>query len=311
MKIKQLLLPVLGVIAILIGSTLLFLFWEQSEETPAYGTDSNSPSEPDSKPPLQEKPPTVAPQENDLVAGEYQLSYDGSAFSINAVESDQIQLIKAVANRLGVPLTVHNISSQSITVNLNHGNLMDVLTTVLPGIGFEIKVTANGQSNELTTVRLVIGELPANQTSSIQTENFNTVKRRPKKDTEDQQTDPGVFLQESWLTESSSVLRIKNLGDIDVEESGYELISAVLKKDPDVKVRIAAMETLGDIGSYVSKKLILEALSDNDPALVVAAIELIDSWADPSVLDHLKPLRGRGDSQIDEALDYIFENLGN
>ena len=117
------------------------------------------------------------------------------------------------------------------------------------------------------------------------------------------------------LEDPDPELRLDAVEDLPVEGEGslggdrVQRMAAVIAKDPDRRVRIAAVERLEDAAHPDALRVLVDTLSDPDPGVVLQAIEALEFIDDRSVIPDLEPLTRDPNPEVREAAEFAIEYL--
>ena len=101
---------------------------------------------------------------------------------------------------------------------------------------------------------------------------------------------------------------LAEIQEIDLNLTGLNTLEELYTSSPSAEVRREVVNTLADSDGFSSRKVILGALSDGSDDVVLAALEVIDIWQDPSVVPFVEPLTRRTDNvEISELAKEIVE----
>ncbi len=111
------------------------------------------------------------------------------------------------------------------------------------------------------------------------------------------------------LGSSNPATRAEAASEIDAEGLALDRLLEILAEDPDPRVRAASVEQLGDAGSHWAVRGLIFALGDSEPAVVLLAIEALESEGDDSVVPDLERLLDHRDPAIREATREALDSL--
>ncbi|HXV36176.1 MAG TPA: HEAT repeat domain-containing protein [Myxococcota bacterium] len=86
-------------------------------------------------------------------------------------------------------------------------------------------------------------------------------------------------------------------------------VIALLAADPDARVRVAAAERLGEVHTPDNVSALIQALSDPDSDVVLAAIDSLDGSDDPRLPAALEALRASPNEEVRDAAEIALTPL--
>ena len=86
--------------------------------------------------------------------------------------------------------------------------------------------------------------------------------------------------------------------------------TAEILKNPDLQIRILALDTLGQIKSSKSTEIILPALFDNDARIRWKAVYALGEIGDPETAGHISLLLGDTDESVRTISEIVLKKLG-
>jgi hypothetical protein len=103
------------------------------------------------------------------------------------------------------------------------------------------------------------------------------------------------------LEDPDPELRAEAAAWLDTDDEGIARLGEILANDPSPLVRAAAAETLGEEESPVAVQLLLRALRDPDPQVVVEALDALEYIGDETIIPELSFLREHPSPEVREA----------
>lgn len=101
--------------------------------------------------------------------------------------------------------------------------------------------------------------------------------------------------------------QIRRLEDVPVIQAIYEL--QTMLSDDDPVIRLAAIESLGDMTDQATLPALLAALNDPNPQLRIAALEALAAQEDESAVSSIEPYLYDEDSKVRVAAIEALEEL--
>jgi hypothetical protein len=135
-------------------------------------------------------------------------------------------------------------------------------------------------------------EGPAEEGGAIDLAAF-LARRRALED--DSGTDPEVI---DALLDPRDSVRAEAVGALETEGVDLQTAIAFAKADPSPRVRAAAVDALGEDGRYAAMQVVVKALDDPDPTVVLRAIAVIESEGDATLASRLEPLAQHRDDAV-------------
>lgn len=91
--------------------------------------------------------------------------------------------------------------------------------------------------------------------------------------------------------------------------TGLFSLLEVLKSDPEPLVRVAAADRLVESDAYSAALGLTLALDDEDPRVVLVAIDSLEERGDPSLIESLVPLEDHRDAEVRRSAARAIRNL--
>jgi hypothetical protein len=114
---------------------------------------------------------------------------------------------------------------------------------------------------------------------------------------------------ERQLADPDPEVRAEAASWIDTDAEGLARLGEILANDPSPAVRAAAAETLGDEESAVAVNLLLHALRDPEPQVVIEALDALEYIGDETLIPELRFLREHPSPEVREraleAIDWL------
>ena len=243
-------------------------------------------------------------QDRLLIEGEFNVNYSNGNFSVTAIKANFNQVLESIAWELNATYRSDKSDDEVVTVNIQDAGIFEVLTILLQNTYYDFGFYPISVESEEPIRQLIVGnevsffrDTPKKNLSSTEPNDPQQTWAKYDNDTE-----PFSSSEYDWLKTSDADSRIGFIENLDIEKSGYELIQAVVVDDPDPLVRLAALDALDGEDTFIARKILLSLLEDNNPDIVVSALEKIVEWQDVSIMSFLEPLRNRPESQIHAAL---------
>ncbi|MFQ5415843.1 MAG: HEAT repeat domain-containing protein [Myxococcota bacterium] len=111
------------------------------------------------------------------------------------------------------------------------------------------------------------------------------------------------------LRDGDPAVRSDALVELSIDRVGVEPVAALLKSDPDPRVRSAAAERLADEGGYEATAALIAGLSDPESIVVLEAIDGLAFLGDPSTLRYIEPLTKHANREVADAADEAISRL--
>ncbi len=100
------------------------------------------------------------------------------------------------------------------------------------------------------------------------------------------------------LADGDPKARAKALETLDPESNDISVLGEIVTSDPDAQVRAVAIDQLYFVQSYAAIQIAVRALQDPDLRVVIASLNLIESWHDQSLVPKIDILRQHSDAQV-------------
>lgn len=181
-----------------------------------------------------------------------------------------------------------------------------VLARALVGVPFSVAPLEGGPKERLAVV--VGWQDEKKHAARVQPESHSAPgPAAPPESPEPAQPDEKQALEQ--LASSDPAERAEAVEATDVTSpAGFEAVVERLANDPDPTVREAAAESLAD-GDVGGVRPLLDALSDSDSRVVLAALESLELLADASVIPQLAPALQHPDAAVRERAAEVAEFL--
>lgn len=220
------------------------------------------------------------------------LSRDKTRISVRVTQIPRLVIIQHMAEVAGFDFSLPDNAieywQESLTVNIDNEPVQDALAKVIGIKNFNIDV-----AYDTATASHKISALYLGGSVSIQAAPASPVgQHEPLPFERDASLAPSPELslvnenrtrRDNFFT-SDVQTRVTLLNEMSPVGDDLNYIVASLRQDKDVTVRIAAAQRLSFSENYVATQSLLDALSDNDDAVVKAAINSLASLGDSSVL---------------------------
>ncbi len=262
------------------------------------------------------------------------LRFADGRVSVSRREVLQLALLEELAARAGFALEVGGVAPRSITLRLDDAPLLDAISAILEGTAFRVEYAVDPGTGAHVLAKLHVGTLTptppptpavpggadaaAEQARQARSEKLHGFFAQRRENSEQRVRDANAATEERHARETAAIeqladadadRRVAALDAIDPAGDASGRVSELAKLDPDPRVRAAAVERLGDADTYQATTVLLDALADPAPEVVIAALAAIEFSGDHSLLPRISALANHPNPAVREAAKEAIEGL--
>jgi hypothetical protein len=244
--------------------------------------------------------------------------------TVRSNAASRVAVVLELARAASIDLEIVEIAPDTLTLEIENAELERVLPVLLATIPYRVDYDFDPALGKHVVARLRIGAGEADGVAEIRTERFREptpepgeVSPSPGRSGETERDRRGrLVLPDDLPTEvvsglysSNSVTRSEAIAEVDPDGLGLGVLLEYVARDPDPRVRAAAVEQLSMTDTYRGIQGLLGALHDSDPQVVLQAVEALDLLGDESLIPEIRALRNHGDPAVREAVEELLESL--
>jgi hypothetical protein len=273
--------------------------------------------------------------------GTARVEFANGRVSVFSNGAQRLAILEQLAEKAGFELLVGDVERLALTLRIEDTPLGEALTTLLAGVPYRLEYDHDAAAGLHVLVWLTVG-YPVSAGAAAQPEpedeepqfesaqevfwryGENLRERLLAMSPEERQRmreehaawaeamEPELLEQ---LEDPDPEVRSDAIADLPIEGEGaigaerFQRIASLLADDPDRRVRIAAVERLGELESPEAINALAKTLSDPDHEVVLAAIEALEDVDDASAIPYLEPLLQDPDTEIRDAAEFAIEYL--
>ena len=181
--------------------------------------------------------------------------------------------------------------------------LEDVIVGLLGGVPHSLDYGRDAEDGRRVLARVTVG-IAANAEAPAAERRAAAPSRRLRED-----RDPDTAELDRRLEDPDPEVRAEAASWIDTDDEGLARLGEILANDPSPAVRAAAAETLGDEDSVVSVNLLLHAIRDPEPEVVIEALDALEYVGDEALVPELAFLLQHPSPEVRErareAIDWL------
>ncbi len=181
--------------------------------------------------------------------------------------------------------------------------LEEVLADLLEGVPHSLGYGRDPDDGRRVLTRVTVG-VAANAKAPAAERRASAPRERRRED-----RDPHPAELDRRLEDPDPEVRAEAASWIDTDAEGLARLGEILANDPSPAVRAAAAETLGDEDSVISVNLLLHALRDPEPEVVIEALDALEYVGDETLIPELAFLLEHPSPEVREraleAIDWL------
>lgn len=270
----------------------------------------------DTKPEVS-SPPLDAPNDvQNLNTGEFKLQISGGKVNLYANQASRVAIVKSLAEQIGFSMDDSTAGDAVVTFELKDTGLPGLIDQILTGERYHTKYAPKANSDGFRLRELSVGFMPLENSGGAETANTDLndnaerlFKLPPVKD----EIYLGNGLDELDLVQRLSDELPQNRADaiseLVVTPVGVETAYQVYMRDQSPDVRLAVLDLLGTEDLFLAKQLMLTALQDPHPELVMAALSLIESSGDYSLVPQVESLANHSSMEVRDYAQVVRDSL--
>ena len=261
------------------------------------------------------------------LGGSARVSVEGDRISLDAREAPPRVILIELEHALGFELLGGELPREPLTLQLEDRSLGEVLTAVLPGTEFQLQYAYDAGTGSHRVARVLVGEVllaalspeaeaepPAARGQRGQRRAQFEFKRRQQTPEELEKIRRDFLARDeaarAVLDDPDPVVRAEAVPDVDIEGPGRDQVFALAESDPDPAVRSAALELLFEEDSQAAREALYQGLSDEDPGVVLKAIDLMEGLGEEEAIPYLQPVfEGHPDPRVRQRAGDVIQYL--
>ena len=251
-----------------------------------------------------------------LEVGEFKVEFDGEIVTIYARQAVRQKILLDLASKLKIAVRLSESVPGLIDLETFEGSAVDAIQTLLDGMAYSVDYIDRSPSALPQINAVSVGHL-AKSFAGIQAgEVLPVFNDNSESDTEmalgfpysrEDAIDTSQKIDDVFLYGGvEEMLEIVN--EIELTSAGVRILSDQLRRNPHTEVRIEIINALSNSDAFASKWLVINGLKDTNESVVIAALEAIDIWQDPSTVPYVKAVLQRTrNPKIVELAESIIE----
>lgn len=267
-----------------------------------------------------------------LKVGEVKIEWNERGVTLRCREAPTVAVLQQLAKKGGFELQLRALPSRVLTLQIEEQAPAEVIARVLSHAAYEAVYALDPETGAQYLATLRVGESPpAKRTAASTPQDAHTqqaaaeiaqaVRRVLASEGEgrDQASEEAVDRRRAMndvrrerlalLEDEDPELRAEAVADLDPTGENLARLKALLRSDPDSRVRTAAVSQLGEGDSYGATAGLIEALQDSEPEVVIEALDHLAFKDDPTLSRHIEPLRKHADPGVRSAAEDAIEFL--
>jgi len=259
--------------------------------------------------------------------GRAYVEVSGGLVTVRSNAASRVAVVLELARAASIDLEIVEITPDTLTLQIENAELERVLPVLLDSIPYRVDYDFDPALGRHVVARLRIGAGGPDAVAEIRSERFREPppERREAREAApspgrrgESERDPRGRLElpddlpaevVSGLYSSNPVTRSEAIEEVDPDGLGLGVLLDYVARDPDPRVRAAAVEELSMTDTYRGIQGLLGALDDSDPRVVLQAVEALDLLGDESLIPELRALRNHGDPAVREAVEETLDSL--
>ena len=225
-------------------------------------------------------------------------------------------ILEELAAQAGFLLELGDLESSPLTLRIENLMLERALPLLLRGVPYEIDYAFDRALGRHVVTFLGVGPPLMATEADTTPEAGDAPATRPDREYRERLFRERLLraapIQAALLEDLGSydaATRAEAASEIEAEGPALDRLLEILAEDPDPRVRAASVEQLGNAGSHWAVRGLIFALDDSDRAVVLLAIEALESEGDDSVIPDLEPLLDHRDPVIRKATREAIDSL--
>ncbi len=251
-----------------------------------------------------------------LNTGEFSAHISEGKVSLYANEASRLAVINNLAERIGFSLHGSSTDDVLVTLSVEYAGMPGLIDQILTGERYHTKYAPKANRHGFRLSELRIGLVPVEHSPGIGTEvtdlddDTETLLGLPPINNEiylgDEQDDADLV---SRLLDELPQNRADAVSELRMTPVEVEAAYQVYMREESQEVRLAILELLGAEDLFLVKQLLLTALQDPSPELVMAALSAIEASGDYSLVPHIETLTNHSSMEVRAYAKVVQDSL--
>ena len=241
------------------------------------------------------------------VAGRHVIDLSSGMVSIRANQVYEPDLLNELAALANFQLLTGDVDWKTVSVDMQAQPLHAALGELLQNHFYQIVYTPDKDTQQGVLSEVFIGGLSA--AAIRDSKDTDAANKATLRDAEEQSDDGQQLAYIQQLQNPRAEVRAAAAKEIEPVGDALYVLTDMLLKDPSPEVRIATTEALENSDDPFAVEALVKCLQDENPAVIVECIQVLDLLGDETTVLHLEPLLTHYDPTVNTAAAEAIESL--
>ena len=241
------------------------------------------------------------------VAGKHVIDLSSGMASIRANQVYEPDLLNELAALANFQLLTGDVDWKTVSVDMQAQPLHAALGELLQNHFYQIVYTPDKDTQQGVLSEVFIGGLSA--AAIRDSKDTDAANKATLRDAEEQSDDGQQLAYIQQLQNPRAEVRAAAAKEIEPVGDALYVLTDMLLKDPSPEVRIATTEALENSDDPFAVEALVKCLQDENPAVIVECIQVLDLLGDETTVLHLEPLLTHYDPAVNTAAAEAIESL--